>query len=167
MSTDPATASAPESKTNPSTSENKSDDKQIEEKRLDFSNIEIPPKETLINEKGRNKTNVFCVRCPSKILNPRVSKHKSIEFSLPIMKQRRRTEIKEGSGEVEEQDAVKETCNDFWQVDDIYTFENVGFTNTISGFKYLACADCEMGPIGYYDPDSKLSYVALTRVKYD
>uniref|UniRef100_A0A8D8YLB2 Guanine nucleotide exchange factor MSS4 n=1 Tax=Cacopsylla melanoneura TaxID=428564 RepID=A0A8D8YLB2_9HEMI len=163
MSTNPAATSAPVNKTNASTSE----DKQLEEKRLDFSNIEIPPKETLINEKGRNKTNVFCVRCPSKILNPRVSKHKSLEFSLPLMKQRRRTEIKEGSGEVEEQDAVKETCTDFWQVDDIYTFENVGFTNTISGLKYLACADCEMGPIGYYDPDSKLSYVAFTRVKYD
>lgn len=61
------------------------DNKPLEEKRLDFSDIEIPPKETLINEKGRNKTNVFCVRCPSKILNPRVSKFKSIEVSFLLL----------------------------------------------------------------------------------
>lgn len=73
-----SSASVPAPDTNTSSSETKPET-QVEEKRLDFSNIEIPPKETLINEKGRNKTNVFCVRCPSKILNPRVSKFKSVE----------------------------------------------------------------------------------------
>lgn len=44
------------------------------------------------------------------------------------------------------------------------TFYNVGFSNTVGSTKYLTCADCETGPIGYYDIPSKISYVALSRV---
>lgn len=48
----------------------------------------------------------------------------------------------------------------------MYTFENIGFSNTVGNIKYLACADCELGPIGYYDTDTKVSYVALARVTH-
>ena len=30
--------------------------------------------------------------------------------------------------------------------------------------KYLSCADCDLGPIGYHDLNTKFSYVALSRV---
>ena len=59
-----------------------------------------------------------------------------------------------------------ETLHDFWFVDDMFTFENVGFSNTLEGKKYLVCADCEVGPIGYHDlSDAKAFYVAISRVK--
>ena len=63
------------------------------------------------------------------------------------------------SGNVDE-----EVIKDFWFVEDMYAFENVAFTKTVTGVKYLACADCEVGPIGWFDMTAKTSYIALTRV---
>lgn len=57
-----------------------------------------------------------------------------------------------------------ETLASFWQVSDMYSFENIGFSNTVGDVKYLACADCEIGPVGYYNMNTKVSYVALARV---
>lgn len=48
----------------------------------------------------------------------------------------------------------------------MFTFQNVGFTNSVGNNKFLTCADCEAGPIGYYDIDSKKSYIALCRVQH-
>ncbi|KAL4235332.1 Lysine-specific demethylase 5B [Mactra antiquata] len=61
-----------------------------------------------------------------------------------------------------------ETLEDFWVVDDMFTFENVGFSNTVNGIKYLICADCEIGPVGFHDTsDLKAFYIAQSRVKLD
>uniref|UniRef100_A0A1B0CDC8 Guanine nucleotide exchange factor n=1 Tax=Lutzomyia longipalpis TaxID=7200 RepID=A0A1B0CDC8_LUTLO len=78
-------------------------------------------------------------------------------FSLPLMKQAN------GSSPDE---VVAEELADFWKVDDMLTFENIGFSHTVKEIKYLVCADCEMGPVGYHDIPSKKSYVALSRVKH-
>lgn len=48
----------------------------------------------------------------------------------------------------------------------MFTFQNVGFSHTVGNNKYLACADCEAGPIGYHDVANKKSYVALSRVQH-
>ena len=53
----------------------------------------------------------------------------------------------------------------FWLVDDIFTFENISFSQTVSNRKFLACADCEYGPIGFHDIETKLSYLSVDRVK--
>lgn len=58
----------------------------------------------------------------------------------------------------------RESVSAFWKVRDMFTFQNVGFTHTFDGNKYLACADCEAGPIGFHDVENKASYVALSRV---
>ncbi len=61
----------------------------------------------------------------------------------------------------------------FWRVDDIYKFTNVGFSKIVPkelpGLdfipnRYLACADCDKGPIGFCN-DLKDIYVALSRVR--
>lgn len=78
------------------------------------------------------------------------------QFSLPLIKQ------KTGP----EQSPETEVISLFWVVNDMYTFENVGFSNTVENTKYLTCADCEAGPIGYHDLTTKKSYVALTRVQH-
>ena len=49
-------------------------------------------------------------------------------------------------------------------------FENVGFCNTVEGIKYLICADCEIGPLGYHDTKSvaegnPLFHIAVSRVR--
>lgn len=58
----------------------------------------------------------------------------------------------------------EENFNRVLLVDDMYTFENMGFSNTLKNRKYLVCADCEHGPIGFMTNEDKKSYVALDRV---
>lgn len=65
-----------------------------------------------------------------------------------------------------EEEIEYETLKYFWQVNDMYTFENICFSNTVDDVKYLACADCEIGPIGYYNMNTKISYIALARVNH-
>jgi hypothetical protein len=48
----------------------------------------------------------------------------------------------------------------------MYEFDNLGFSNTVGSVKYLTCADCEIGPIGWHSLDTKKSYVAVGRVKH-
>ncbi|VDK38324.1 unnamed protein product [Taenia asiatica] len=58
----------------------------------------------------------------------------------------------------------------FWTVERMTDFENVGFCNTVEGIKYLICADCEIGPLGYHDTHSAaggqpLFHIAVSRVR--
>lgn len=66
------------------------------------------------------------------------------------------------------QDVEKEPMEDYWEVASMYTFENIGFSHSVDNVKYLICADCEMGPIGFQDQTQpeKFCYVALKRVKH-
>lgn len=60
-----------------------------------------------------------------------------------------------------------DTLTAHWLVDDMYTFENVGFSKDVGKIKYLICADCEIGPIGWHNLDNKKCfYIALNRVKH-
>jgi guanine nucleotide exchange factor len=57
----------------------------------------------------------------------------------------------------------------YWQLNDMMAFENVAFSHTVPGTpgsKYLACADCELGPIGYTGSDRKIFCIAVDRVAY-
>lgn len=47
----------------------------------------------------------------------------------------------------------------------MFDFENIGFTHTKDGVKYLICANCEAGPVGYLCPETKNHFVAVSRVK--
>lgn len=79
------------------------------------------------------------------------------QFSLPMMHQK----SKEQNTEIE-----TEIVNDYWIVNDMFTFDNIGVTHKVDNTKYLACADCEMGPVGYHDITTQLCYIALSRVKH-
>lgn len=46
-------------------------------------------------------------------------------------------------------------------------FDNVGFTHASEGVKYLVCADCEVGPVGYLSLESQTHYIALSRVCHE
>ncbi|XP_048779986.1 guanine nucleotide exchange factor MSS4-like [Ostrea edulis] len=107
-------------------------------------------------EDGKNKTKLFCERCSSIVLLPEKAVYSEIEFFLPHMKKKT-----DGTSE------TGETLKKYWKVNDMFEFENVGFTNTVETIKYLICADCEIGPIGWHDVnDKKAFYVALERVKH-
>lgn len=104
---------------------------------------------------GRNLRSVKCKYCNSIILKPSAAIFTTVEFQLPLMKQI-----------VGENMIDVETLSLFWLVSDMLIFENVGFSNAVGNNKYLICADCESGPIGYFDILSKKSYVALNRVQH-
>ncbi|XP_015600264.1 guanine nucleotide exchange factor MSS4 homolog [Cephus cinctus] len=113
------------------------------------------PESLLKNDAGKNKDKVFCTFCPSKVLNQGSATFVNIQFSLPYMQRK-------GDGQADE----RESISDYWLVEDMYTFENIGVSNTVENVKYLACADCERGPIGWHDLKTKKSYIALSRVKH-
>ncbi|CAG0889391.1 unnamed protein product [Darwinula stevensoni] len=109
---------------------------------------------TSLTSDGKNSKLIMCQFCTSKILEPQMGKFIEKECGLP-----RITASKAAPSQ--ECDILKE----FFQVDNIYHFLNLGFSNNVGHVKYLACADCEAGPIGYQDLQSGLSYVAIERVR--
>ena len=62
----------------------------------------------------------------------------------------------------------KETFKQWFVVDDMFEFENIGFTKSVDNdtIKYLICADCEVGPLGYQCISTKKNYLAVARVKH-
>ncbi len=84
----------------------------------------------------------------------------SRQLFLPSMRKKSGLSTAEGSVD-------GDTLTAHWFVDDMYTFENVGFTKDVGRIKYLICADCEIGPIGWHCLDDKKSfYVAVERVNH-
>ncbi|GAB6025809.1 hypothetical protein CHUAL_011786 [Chamberlinius hualienensis] len=115
----------------------------------------------LINGSGKNAVVVSCQRCPSKLLSIDVGDYKEAKFIIPLMS--KKPKMSESTGEA----AIEgDLLTQFWTVDSIYKFDNMGFTNTVNNMKYLLCADCEIGPIGVYDMTSEISYLALERVTH-
>lgn len=108
----------------------------------------------LIEEHGRNKEKIICSKCSSLVLDKLVGQHVELEKMLP-----------EPTAKSTNSSQSSKFLH-FWMVDDIFKFENCGFSNTVDAVKYLTCADCEIGPIGYQDLNSKLCFVALARVKH-
>uniref|UniRef100_A0A0K8TLE5 Putative guanine nucleotide exchange factor n=1 Tax=Tabanus bromius TaxID=304241 RepID=A0A0K8TLE5_TABBR len=108
-------------------------------------------------ENEKNKNTVRCQFCNSLMLKPKSAKFVEDEFKLPLMHQKNTKTIEE---------VETETLKDFWIVDDMFTFENIGFSNTVQNTKFLTCADCDMGPVGYHNLSTKKSYIALKRVKH-
>ncbi|XP_053596095.1 guanine nucleotide exchange factor MSS4 homolog [Microplitis demolitor] len=126
--------------------------------------------ESKCDDKGKNKSKIYCQFCPSIILNPRVGTFVSREFSLPLIHKKKNVNDKNTDDQPEnvtKSSSIEvENLNDYWQVDDMFQFENISVTQTVDQIKYLACADCELGPVGYHDIATKISYIALSRVMY-
>ncbi|XP_065671650.1 guanine nucleotide exchange factor MSS4 isoform X2 [Hydra vulgaris] len=104
-----------------------------------------------------NDKEIVCSFCGSKILKAHACYLLNKSFPLPHMK-------------VKTEDSFNsqvECLSEYWLVNDMMTFENVGFSHNVGTIKYLACADCEIGPIGYHDTQVPNEfYVAVSRVKY-
>jgi len=101
---------------------------------------------------GKNSKQICCIRCKSKILPPQMGTYEECEYELESM-------CKETVGQ-------KEKLSQFFKVADMFDFDNIGFTNTVGMTKFLSCADCDVGPLGYHDLTTKISYLSLARVAY-
>uniref|UniRef100_A0A3B1JQT2 RAB interacting factor n=1 Tax=Astyanax mexicanus TaxID=7994 RepID=A0A3B1JQT2_ASTMX len=104
---------------------------------------------SLVSEDGKNIKSVVCQRCGSKVLCAGTAVLTEKELFLPSM--RKKNNINQSDGTL-----------------DGDTLTNVGFTKDVGKVKYLICADCEIGPIGWHSLDDKKSfYVALDRVNHE
>lgn len=83
------------------------------------------------------------------------------QYDLPEPRQKKRQPDAGGEPELACQKLTR-----FWVVADMFTFENIAFSHTVANTKYLICADCEIGPVGYHDLATKRCYIALQRVKH-
>ncbi|KOX69892.1 Guanine nucleotide exchange factor MSS4 [Melipona quadrifasciata] len=79
---------------------------------------------TLKDQDERNKLKVYCTFCPSKMLNAGVARLVNIEFNLPYIQRK-------GEGEADQQELI----TDYWLVEDMYTFENIGVSHTVDNVK--------------------------------
>ncbi|KAM6044277.1 guanine nucleotide exchange factor MSS4 [Chlamydotis macqueenii] len=114
----------------------------------------------LVCAQGRNLKAVLCQRCGSRVLLPGAATFARRELLLPAMRKKAAAAAGGGGGG----DVVRE----HWLVRDMFSFENVGFTRDVGNVKFLVCADCEAGPIGWHCLDDKDSfYVALERVAHE
>ncbi|XP_053102452.1 guanine nucleotide exchange factor MSS4 [Hemicordylus capensis] len=116
--------------------------------------------EELVCAQGRNRKAVLCQRCGSRVLLPGAAIFARRELFLPSMKKK--------TALVCNSDPDGDVLQNHWLVDDMFSFENVGFTKDVGNIKFLVCADCEIGPIGWHCLDDKKSfYVALDRVSHE
>ncbi|EDO34539.1 predicted protein [Nematostella vectensis] len=107
---------------------------------------------------GKNSKWVECKLCHSKVLRPQTAEYIKEEIFLPSMQQKTKINMDSPEGD---------TLHHYWLVHDMFAFENVGFSKTVNNVKYLTCADCEVGPIGWQlANDSTRFLVALERVKH-
>ena len=101
----------------------------------------------------QNNHKITCLRCNCLFLNPGKGVFTVIENSqLPVI------------DSANSSDPNQVESDDFWLVDDIYSFENMTFSRNVDHTKYLACPECELGPLGFHDINSNKSYISLDRV---
>ncbi|NXV38878.1 MSS4 factor, partial [Rissa tridactyla] len=118
-----------------------------------------PGSAELVCAQGRNLKAVLCQRCGSRVLLPGAATFAHRELLLPAMRKKAAAAAAGGGGDV---------VREHWLVRDMFSFENVGFTRDVGNVKFLVCADCEAGPIGWHCLDDKDSfYVALERVAHE
>eukprot|EP00698_Gefionella_okellyi_P021159 TRINITY_DN677_c0_g1_i2.p1 TRINITY_DN677_c0_g1~~TRINITY_DN677_c0_g1_i2.p1 ORF type:complete len:140 (-),score=16.96 TRINITY_DN677_c0_g1_i2:29-412(-) len=114
-----------------------------------------PPPElaALTNEAGKNTVLITCRLCGSKILRPNMGTLVHKPMDLPASR----------AG-----DAAAESEAWFWEVHDMFTFENIGFSHAVENRKFLTCADCERDILGaMFTEDTAMLWLSSSRVKYD
>ncbi|CAG8557876.1 9982_t:CDS:2 [Paraglomus occultum] len=117
----------------------------------------------LVVDDKRNAVNIYCSRpsCHSLIMRAKAGQLVERPKSKLNITDNDILAINDTSAEVEE-------MQQYWQLPNMMAFENIGFSNTVAtGIKFLACADCDTGPLGYHDTINETEcYVAVDRVEY-
>ncbi|KAK9378900.1 Mss4-like protein [Kockiozyma suomiensis] len=105
-----------------------------------------------------NAHKLYCPynNCSSLILSPGVGvlqrrpKIPKEQFPSKNIEEVRSQDTKETIEELSDEDSEI-----FWVLTDPFQFDNLGFSkSSTTGIKYLACADCDRGPLGYHDSNT-------------
>eukprot|EP00468_Gymnochlora_sp_CCMP2014_P007860 CAMPEP_0167749336 /NCGR_PEP_ID=MMETSP0110_2-20121227/5349_1 /TAXON_ID=629695 /ORGANISM="Gymnochlora sp., Strain CCMP2014" /LENGTH=193 /DNA_ID=CAMNT_0007634475 /DNA_START=376 /DNA_END=954 /DNA_ORIENTATION=+ len=124
-----------------------------QKKKMKGEKLKDPP----MDGDKKNTKFILCTQCNSKILKPGKSTYTEKKMSLHNMVMRE-----------EKKSQSTQELSKFWLVTSQFDFENVGVSKNVStAFKYLACADCDLGPIGiqFTNKPSEF-YIAHDRVAY-
>ena len=117
-------------------------------------------KEEVVGDSLGNAFWIVCQVCKSKILQPKIGVYHEVEAQLPPL-------LKKDSLNAATQEIPVEMVTQFWKIKDMFHFENIGVSKTIKNTKYLLCADCEIGPVGYHDiTNPQAFFLAANRVVY-
>jgi hypothetical protein len=124
--------------------------------------------EHLHTESNTNTMRMRCLRCDSLILEAKAAVYRREEVAVDIPSMRKKHELHASKSEENGVEVIHtESSEQFWLLSDMLTFENIGFTNTVDKKKYLICADCEIGPLGFQSLDKPNEFlVCVERVKY-
>ncbi|KAK9764805.1 hypothetical protein K7432_007402 [Basidiobolus ranarum] len=129
---------------------------------------EIDALSSIVTEEGCNAYDLYCPLedCRCLILRKGVGKLVDAESELPELPDLPRLL----NSTQERKEVSSEFQNKYWSLSDMMSFENVGFSRTLSntGVKYLICADCDVGPLGYHKSlqQPKDFRLAIERVCY-
>ncbi|KAG9304299.1 hypothetical protein G9A89_019861 [Geosiphon pyriformis] len=125
----------------------------------DFSN----PKTQLLTSDSRNALYIYCPQPTCRCLILRAKAGTWVE------RPKKKLNLPNETTETEPSDNIR-SLQPCWRLTEMMEFENIGFSKTIglSGIKYLSCADCDVGPLGYHETtvSDKEYLIAVDRVRY-
>ncbi|CAJ0937188.1 unnamed protein product, partial [Mesorhabditis belari] len=104
----------------------------------------------------KNDISIQCEYCSCVIALANVASWSDESHELPLACQRRQNQ---NTGGVD-----KELLCEWWILANMMDFENVGFTHSVDGVKFLTCAECDFGPIGFVNKETGLHLIAPSRM---
>ncbi|CAG8577336.1 8653_t:CDS:2 [Diversispora eburnea] len=135
-----------------------------------YENFSDPPKQ-LITSENQNSFDIYCPDSSCKGLILRANHGILVERpkeKLRIPDEQAYADLKTNGFNIKN-DTSSSQLQGFWQLTDMMAFENIGFSKTIieTGIKYLCCAYCNAGPLGYHDTtaNEKEYLIAINRAR--
>ncbi|CAD5225571.1 unnamed protein product [Bursaphelenchus xylophilus] len=112
-------------------------------RRMSSSNESNPASSTntmekIRNDDGKNSVRIKCRTCECVVLDKNVGTFiGEYTVDVPLESQKKANPKTE-----------KEPLSQWWSVQDVFHFENVGVTRSHEGIQYLCCSECEFRSIG-------------------
>ncbi|RWS01341.1 hypothetical protein B4U79_18575 [Dinothrombium tinctorium] len=78
------------------------------------------------DESGKNAFAVLCERCNCLVRREKQVSFVATQIELPL------SEVKTNANNANKQQIDKESLDEHWYVENIYTLENMGFSNTVN-----------------------------------
>uniref|UniRef100_A0A8R1DFX6 Uncharacterized protein n=1 Tax=Caenorhabditis japonica TaxID=281687 RepID=A0A8R1DFX6_CAEJA len=105
-------------------------------------------------EAKTNESTFVCNVCKTVImLKNMATEWINEERELPLQRQKKGIDSTE-----------TEVVQGYFGVKDMFAFENIGFTRSAAGKRFLVCGECEQGPVGFVDSETQMNYVAPSRM---
>ncbi|KCV71709.1 hypothetical protein H696_01132 [Fonticula alba] len=107
-----------------------------------------------------NPTALKCQYCNSSMLDAKAGTVRKTKIDLPAPEML----DAQGKSKLNPEDFPPEELELFLEVDSIFTFLNMGFAHAVQGRKYMCCADCNFGPVGFLNTTTNRCWLARDRV---